>query len=248
MSFTRLFEEKPGYFVVNKKRSFVNLNQIWPAYVDASERFAHEMAFGHNHRDHRSGGTDHRKEMTIYSDTLRGKLAEYGFYQFWLGKNGFVCSEPDVGVYARGKWDSGDFIVRTSDGSKKWYCSVKSTKPQGNLLLLETGDYNFDGIYKPGIGDGSENQGCYDIIAFVRVGSTSFKLDDIKRLDRSTVRDWVMGKTWYFDIPGCIDHSDLVQIISDGYVIRKDNYLNRYTRIDADNYYVQAGDLRPLVA
>ena len=53
------------------------------------------------------------------------------------------------------------------------------------------------------------------------------------------------NNTFPFDIPGYINNSDLKTIIKEQHLILKNNILGS-KKVDADNYYVQAGDLRSI--
>ena len=49
-----------------------------------------------------------------------------------------------------------------------------------------------------------------------------------------------------YDIPGFITINELKYIIANQHVINKEDMLNGKTRMDAKNYYCQAGDLYPI--
>ena len=52
-----------------------------------------------------------------------------------------------------------------------------------------------------------------------------------------------------YNIVGFITNNELKQIINLNYKIERGNYLNRkasYTRLDADNYYIQSGDFHEI--
>ena len=55
----------------------------------------------------------------------------------------YEVTYPDLAVYQRGIWDIVDLTINGID------ISVKSTKHYGNLLLLETGDWDCNGTYLP---------------------------------------------------------------------------------------------------
>ena len=50
----------------------------------------------------------------------------------------------------------------------------------------------------------------------------------------------VNDRVWEFDIPGFICRKDLIYIIENEFIIPQNAWLNGRTRMDADNYYVQA--------
>lgn len=94
------------------------------------------MSFGGNgeHRNHRTGGTHQRKKGEIFANAFQGKLAECAIYnQFY---NELDITEPDFETYGLGEWDDADFYIND------FKISIKSTKSFGNLLLLETRDWN----------------------------------------------------------------------------------------------------------
>ena len=97
--------------------------------------------------------------------------------------------------------------------------NVKSTKHFGNLMLLEQGDWNNNAEYIPNIGS---NNHIYDLFVLLRIDS----------------------KTNKYDIPGFITRNDLMHIIQKQHIIKKGQMLNGKIPMDANNYYVQAGDMR----
>lgn len=104
--------------------------------------FAYGMSYGGTgeHRGHRSGGLIERTRGQIFINTFQGKMAEFAVYRFFLSKN-ILMNKPDTGQFGLGKWDSFDLICQGK------YLSIKSTKEYGNLLLLETKDWNENGEY-----------------------------------------------------------------------------------------------------
>ena len=99
--------------------------------------------------------------------------------------------------------------------------NVKSTKHFGNLMLLEQGDWNNNAEYIPNL---STNNHIYDLFVLLRIDS----------------------KTNKYDIPGFVTRSDLLQIIEQQHIIKKGQLLNGKIPMDANNYYLQAGDMRSI--
>jgi hypothetical protein len=97
--------------------------------------------------------------------------------------------------------------------------NVKSTKHFGNLMLLEQGDWNNNAEYIPNI---NSNNHIYDLFVLLRIDSRTNK----------------------YDIPGFVTRSDLLQIIEKQHIIKKGQLLNGRIPMDANNYYIQAGDMR----
>ena len=88
-------------------------------------------------------------------------------------------------------------------------------------MLLEQGDWNNNAEYIPNI---STNNHIYDLFVLLRIDS----------------------KTNKYDIPGFVTRSDLLQIIEQQHIIKKGQLLNGKIPMDANNYYVQAGDMRSI--
>lgn len=233
------YEEK--MYEITHPRKFSALGKIKNNYVENCLNFAFDMAFGEGeHRDHRSGGDKKRKAGEIFANTLQGKLAEYGMYQFLLDNN-IGAKEPDLSVEGFGKWDSFDLECNGR------FIAVKSTKFYGNLLLLETADWNSEGNYIPNLEKGGE---VYDSFVLLRIKPSC---EDIMKSNRMLYSDSI-EKTkvfalfsdiiWEYDMAGFIIHADLKRLISKNYILPKGAILNGKTIMDAENYYVQANDMR----
>lgn len=205
--------------------------------------FSYKMTFGAEgeHRNHRSGGTHKRKLGEIFADTFQGKLSEFAVYNS-LFKD-FKINVPDLGVWQLGEWDNVDLIANDLR------LSIKSTKAFGQLLLLETKDWDNEGRYLPNKEKDEEN---YD--AFILVRIRPYCVDILKKLklyysnfaDYNKLKDEICSLTWEYDIPGFVWHNELVSAIKDKMIIYQGDMLNEKTRMDAENYYIQAGDLHPL--
>ena len=86
-------------------------------------------------REYRSGGLYKRSSSEIYSDTLRGKIAEVitkKFFEQDFFK--FKGIKLDFGVYPRGIWDKSDINLGKSS------ISIKSSKSFAKWLLIEKKD------------------------------------------------------------------------------------------------------------
>src|SRR5699024_3395306 len=135
-------------------------------------------------------------------------------YQYFTSSN-IIVPEPDIGTFDLGVWDSYDFLI---NGCR---IAVKSTKYYGNLLLLETADWNEWGEYIPNIGT---EDSIYDYFILVRIYPDGEQLMRKKRKlysDTIEKRDLynlvVSDKKWEFDIPGFISREDLICIIRNHY-------------------------------
>jgi hypothetical protein len=221
---------------LTRKRPFIDLGVISLESKKECFEFAKAMTFNKQgeQRNHRSGGTEQRDQYQIFNDTIEGKLSEFAVYEY-LSQKGIKVQKPNLDTYQLGKWDDADFIF---NGHK---ISVKSTKYYGNLLLLEKKDWNEKGQYIP---NGNEN---YDATILVRLRPYPYDLFKSPSLaiyyphiDSDVVKSEI-----HFDIPGFITQEDLVSLIKNGFEIKKGDKLGNKT-VDADNYYCQAGNMRPI--
>lgn len=217
-------------------------SEINSAYVARCFDFAWDMSFGNEgvHRSHRSGGTHQRKNGEIFSDAFQGKLAEFCFYGF-LKENGIDAPEPDVACYGSGIWDDSDFSLMGKT------VSIKSTANYGNLLLLETKDWDSMGRYVPNID--TDHSSTYDYMVLVRVKPNITSIMKANRMlysihaDKSLLESIVSKTRFFFDIPGYISLDDLIEVVAEQLILPQGALLNT-TKMDAENYYVQSGDMR----
>ncbi len=202
--------------------------------------FAYGMTFGNagQHRNHRTGGQHRRKNGELFADTFQGKMAEFFLYEYFTN-NGFELQEPDIEQWDLGRWDETDLIIND------FMINVKSTKSFGNLLLLETKDWNENGQYIPNIENGEEG---YDFFILTRINPFASDILKQNRLlysnecNRERLRGMICDNHWSFDIAGWITQADLVRIIGERYILPQNSLLmSKYTKMDAENYYYQAG-------
>lgn len=240
--------EGNNYYVQDKKRfqAYVSVLQ-----EDKTEcfNFAYDMSYGKEgeHRDLRSGGSEHRKKGQIFINTFQGKMAEYALYRYFSNRN-ISMEKPDTKRYKLGKWDDFDLEVQGK------HISVKSTKSYGNLLLLETKDWNDDGQYKPNIGNGNSK---YDYTILVRFKPDGEKIMRINQLlyqkdneipdnIKEILKEKIYDEEWSYDFPGFIYFSELVKMIKQRRIIPKGAMLNGRTQMDAENYYFQTGNMHEI--
>ena len=228
-------------YQIEYKRQFTPHIVLSQDIIQTCFNFANQMTFARmgEHRDHRTGGNHRRKRMEIFADTFQGKIAEFGFYEFY--KDRCDITEPDMSVLGLGEWDSADFSVNGVQ------VAVKSTKRFGNLLLLEAQDWDEDGNYIPNRGIGNE---MYHFIFLVRVSSSCSDILKQNRLlysdslDEENVYGLITDETWSVEITGYITHNEFVNdVIGTNQIIPRNARLNGSTIIDANNYYVEAGNL-----
>ncbi len=61
------------------------------------------------------------------------------------------------------------------------------------------------------------------------------------------MKEKIYSLKWEYDIPGFIYHSELVKLIQEKRIIPQNAILNGTTRMDAENYYFQTGNMHPIV-
>lgn len=240
--------EDGNRFTITQKKKYQPLKKISIEALKKSFVFAYEMAKGSKHREYRTGGIHKRSTMEIFENAFLGKASEFVLCEY-LGELGLKVKEPDIKVRKRGDWDTADLIVNVGNSVTK-KITVKSTKCYGNLLLLECDDWNDNATYK----HSKENEGNYDLFILVRV---NLKLEPFlkgKRFFDSDISEsdiWEsiqedLDASYDFDIPGFLVQEDIQEVIKNKQFISKGDMLNGSTKMDASNYYVQAGNLRSL--
>ena len=216
-------------------RPFTNENDVGDTF-----EFAWSMTFGADgaHRDHRSGGTSRRKNGEIFANTYQGKLAEFAIANEFSGVEG--VQRPDLSVYGLGKWDSFDIYLNSLHIGVKW------TKKYGNLLLLETNDWSVDANYS----NNSQSQSP-DFLCLIRLNPDVDLILKQRGLlysdtcDKLILKKLVTEQKFTYDCCGFISRSKLKSVIRNQLILPRHAMLNGRTRMDAANYYVQAGDLTP---
>lgn len=229
---------------INSKKRFSAIGTLKQNTVSLALDFAYEMTFGKSgeHRNHRSGGTHSRKNGEIFANTFQGKLCEFAIFNT-LYKDFKELTVPDTDAYGLGEWDDSDFILNDN------HISIKSTKSFGNLLLLETKDWNNNAEYIPNIGKSTSS---YDFFILVRLNPSCEDLMKRARIlyssnvDKSELEKLILNENWDYDIPGFITNEDLKFVIKNSHVVKRDELLNGKTKMDATNYYVQTGDMKDI--
>lgn len=229
-------------YLTNRKKPFGDDILIdLSSFVDKSFEFAYNMTFGNvgQHRDHRTGGREIRKNGQIFINAFQGKICEFGLWNFF-SNNGFLLDEPDIGEWSKGTWDDTDLII---NGSK---INVKSAVFFSNLLLLETKDWDEHAYYLP---NEQDEETAYSYFVLCRTNPDGKKCMQSHRLFYSDIAsksdlDWMKSEKWEMDIAGYITRQDLIQIIQSNNIIPQGGLLNGKIPMDASNYYCQAGDMR----
>lgn len=224
-------ELKEGIYRINKKVTFSE-NVIKKELINTAFKFAYDMAYGEGfHRNHRSGGSINRTPAEVFANTFQGKLAEL-ILDDELKKNEIVTSGVDLGVFEKGVWDHGDIVANGKN------INVKSMAFFSNLFLLECEDWDENGTYIP-----DEGSFIYDYFVCVRIKPNIKDLFKNGDSDKEKMFKILNAHDLYFDIPGCFSITTLKEIIKRNYIIKKGDKLNQ-TTMDADNYYIQSGDLK----
>ena len=93
------------------------------------------------------------------------------------------------------------------------------------------------------------NNTQYDITILIRIKPDGEKLLKSERLlyedvcTREKLKNLILSVKWQCDIPGFLTLNMLQDLIENGFILPQNSYLNKTTKMDAENYYIQAGDL-----
>ena len=240
-NFSRLEIRENNNYYISSKKPFVPLGHLKKETVEQVFQFSYDMTFGGEgeHRGCRSGGEHKRRNGEIFANAFQGKLAECAVYNQLYKKADIT--KPDFETYGLGRWDDTDFCI---DGRK---ASVKSTKSFGNLLLLETYDWNENGVYIP-------NNSAYDFTFLVRIDPYCEQILQNNRMLYSDNADFESlkgivcspDKEWCYDVVGFVTLQELQYVIQNKFILPKGAMLNGKTKMDAENYYIQAGDMHDI--
>lgn len=243
MIFDKLRESAANCFNVTHEIKFKPLMDLSDK-ADLVFEFAYGMTFGKEgkHRDHRTGGFIKRKNGELFINTFQGKLAEFGMCNLFSA-SGLNVNVPDTAMWSTGIWDDVDLIVN----EKK--INIKSAAFFSNLLLLETKDWDSQGNYLPNIEKGT---GAYDYFVLSRLkpdGKALMRKEKLFYADyaaKDLLKKIMLSAVWEFDIAGFISNDDLKQIIKEKQILPQKAMLNGKIKMDAENYYCQAGNMRPI--
>lgn len=236
-SFYRLKKENKKNYSIVFKTEYVICGSINKDIVEKVFEFAYGMSFGRmgEHRPNRSGGKEKRHMGQIFTDAFQGKLGEFAFYLEM--KDNHNINLPDLQMYGRNKWDIYDFKVDDK------FVAIKTTKHFGQLLLLESKDWNSNGEYIP-----NSNE-KYDCVFMIRIKES---VEDIMKknsflyldsIDKETLKSIIMDSSFTYDTPRYITLQELVYLIQNNYCIKQGDILNGKTSLDANNYYCHIKDM-----
>ena len=235
------------YFEITRPKRFSPIESFKPNMVTASTNFAMDMTFGGQgaHKATRTGGSHRRGLGEIFADTFQGKLAEFGIAQLLETMIDAHHLKPGLGTSPLGFWEGPDLV------GAGYALEIKSAKSFSNLLLLEQGNWTGDGKYRHGLA-GSP----VDITHIILVRVSPHIAEHVPRLfsntspndvARANIVKEIEAQTWKFDSPGFLGPEELKEIFSTPLILKEGDRLgSRGTRMDASNYYAQAGDLRPI--
>ncbi|WP_281634605.1 hypothetical protein [Flavobacterium luteolum] len=241
MKLTYSTENGRNNYHSNSKKTFSG-SPLTPADIKKAFDFAYEMCLGTgHHRAHRSGGQYDRSNSEKFCNTFQGKLAEIVVYNYFKSHS-LEANEPDFEIYGERVWDDSDIEIK---GKK---INVKSAAFFSNLELLETRDWNTNGEYIPNLA--TEKTSTYDYFILTRIKpdlKSVFRENNLfngNTFDKAKIEAIVMGQVFTADIPGYITHADLISVIANKDILPQNSYLNGKVRMDAENYYIQCGDMR----
>ncbi len=237
-----IYDSNSNCYSISNPKTF-SKNKVQTDLLEKVFDFAYQMVFGIGfHRKNRSGGNLIRKNGALFCNTFQGKLSEVILNTIFIDF-GLETSKPDFEIYGPGVWDNFDLMVNSSK------ISVKSGAYFSNLLLLESSDWDKNGRYIPDI---KSNNQFVDYFVMVRILpdiKTIFKekkLFYLDQIEKENLKKIVFSLDWFFDIPGCCTLKTIKYCIENNYIIPQNSFLNSTTKMDACNYYVQTGSLKPL--
>lgn len=223
------------------------MGTLTPSVIELAGDFAMRMTYlgEGQHKATRSGGLHKRNQREIFSDTFQGKLAEFALLQILSPYLDKTYLAPSLLAAPLGYWEASDVL---GPGIS---IEVKSTKPFGNLLLLEKENWNSSGEYRHGT-DGSATRISH--VALIRISPSIHehaRMLEQKymtgKADKVGLTNELLRHKWTFDIAGFARREDLQQVFRAQQLLRQGSMLGpNGVRMDADNYYIQTGDLRPL--
>ena len=148
-----------GNYRVTRRANFTKIGTFKSSTVGSVIDFAFNMTFGSKgeHRHSRSGGTISRGNLEIFTNTFQGKLSEFAVANVLYKHKDF--KEPDLSTHGLGVWEDADFQLGENA------IAVKSTKSYGNLILLESKDWDLQGKYLASV---TESR-TYSHIVLVRI-------------------------------------------------------------------------------
>lgn len=256
-----LNQENKNRFLIERKVGFTRDDSRFHIQLNCKElmqclNFSWEMAYGKGyHKPVRSGGSESRRQKKIFENVLTGKVGEIAFYKMCIDRARCkAISEVDFDSYGAGEWDESDFEV-TCNQDEVYKIAVKSSQFYANLLLLEVDDWTVKAgraTYK----HNEEDKGDYDYIIFCRVKFSESKPNFFEKYADKLAKkegysEIAHTETVTAEVVGYIVNEDLVSIMKSNHIIKRNDYMTQNRdkdgmKLDADNYYIQAGCLRKI--
>lgn len=231
-------------YETTKKKPFVPIGSMSEENKSIIFDFAWNMSFGKTgeHRKWRSGGLKVRSDMEIFCDAFIGKVGEFAVVNYF-NKNGLSVPSPDISTHGIGIWDDYDLKIY----NKK--IAIKTTKHYGQLLLLETKDWNTEGGYIPNLSN--KDYKSYDYFIAVRIRHEMMKIinqynkkeKEKEEVTYKMLQSKINMEKFEYDLPGFMTNRTLKFLIKNNYQIEQGDILNT-TIMDASNYYIQMNNLK----
>lgn len=198
---------------------------------------------GHgHHRATRGGGNHERKNAEIFLNTFNGKLGEFAVYEYFT-QQGLNISKVDLTPAGVGVWDNGDLECAGLN------ISVKTIKSYSNLLLLETSDWDENGQYIPGFSKINRTKNVnVHILVRLRGNKDLERILKAKRkfyseLTYNEVNELIDNFNVDIDIVGIATPKLIAKAVNNNQIIYQNEILGENTPMQADNYYLQTGEL-----
>ena len=61
---------------------------------------------------------------------------------------------------------------------------------------------------------------------------------------KSSLKEIILKNNWEFDLPRYVSLEKIQYVINNDYILPQNSYLNGKIKMDAENYYVQSGDMK----
>ena len=235
------------YFEVTRPLRYQEVDKFDCSIVLSCAKFAFDMTVGDEgaHKSTRSGGLHSRNQSEIFANAFQGKLAEFALSSLLRSRINMDTVAPGLETSPLGIWEGPDLV------GSGFALEVKSAKSFSNLLLLEEKNWTKEGLYRHGI-DGRPVSITH--VVLIRISPSIDWLSPalsqaIARGPNALekVQNILKAEKWGFDCPGFVNSETLAFIVQKPLLLRQGERLGaRGTRMDATNYYAQAGDLLPI--
>jgi hypothetical protein len=222
-----------GILKITKSKTFKELR-----YIDLNQHIEESVVWAVKNEFQSNG----RVLDTVIKNSIIGKLGEFAIYHF-LDRMGYSPGYPDLKI--RGKDEE-----RKHDGGydlkilNKYWINVKTSTSGSNTLLLKK--HHFDSLGNCVYRDKPEDPPClYFFLCRIKPDINKIELNNWSDID-NVVKE-LSQLRFSCDIPGFLTIKDFRKIIREDMTIKKGQMLAvEKFKLDADNYYCQAGNLRDI--